>query len=149
MDENKIIEEANVYLSNDKTIKETAKDLNISKRTLQLHLKKLEIIDENLYKLVLNKKASNQKDGRIKGGKVGKRGATYTEKEAINIAKTMVEKQLTYQEASLMFDIPTSTIYDIVHSDYIDLDTKLKLDLVSSANRVSQSLEEYVERKKF
>ena len=59
MNEKQIIEEAKLYISNDKTISDTACDLGISKRTLQLHIKKLEAINPELYKLVLEKSKMN------------------------------------------------------------------------------------------
>ena len=40
IDDNIIVKEAKEYVSNNKTVEETAKDLGISKRTLQLHFKK-------------------------------------------------------------------------------------------------------------
>ena len=44
------------YVNNDLSVEETAKVLGIAKRTLQIHLKRLETIDENLYKKVEEKK---------------------------------------------------------------------------------------------
>ena len=64
--------EAIYYLVHNKSLEETAKDLEVSKRTLQLHLKKLEVFNENLHRIVEERKKENQKIGRInhthKGG---------------------------------------------------------------------------------
>ena len=78
LDNNVIIHEAEEYVSNTKTVEETAADLGISKRTLQLHLKRLEQIDENLHKKVLEKQERAQKAGRVKGGQIGKSHSSYT-----------------------------------------------------------------------
>ena len=51
--EEQIIAEAKEYLNGGKTIADTAKSLGITKRTLQLHLGKLESIDPQLHALVL------------------------------------------------------------------------------------------------
>lgn len=80
--EEQIIAEARAYIDSGQTIADTAKSLGITKRTLQLHLGKLESIDAELYTLVLERKTSNQNAGRRLGGMIGKRGVTYTEEEA-------------------------------------------------------------------
>ena len=55
-EETRIEEEAQEYINNDLTEKQTAEKLGINRRTLQLHLKKLAIINQELYNLVLKKK---------------------------------------------------------------------------------------------
>ena len=52
IDEKIIVHEAEEYVNNNMTIKETADSLGISRKTLQLHFKRLKKIDENLYKRV-------------------------------------------------------------------------------------------------
>jgi len=134
MDNNRIIEEANVYISNDLSIKETASILGISKRSLQLHFTKLEKIDKKLHELVLDKKRKNMEKGRILGGKIGKATPRYTKEVANMIAKEIINSELTYEEASMEFELPKSTIYEMVHSSYIDEETKNMLDLVAISN---------------
>ena len=95
MNKDQIIQEAQTYLSGDKTIEETAKNLNISKRTLQLHLGKLDIIDPELHKLVLEKKESMQIKGRVKGGTIGKATPSYTKEEAEYVANEMIKNGYT------------------------------------------------------
>ena len=58
MEEKKLVEEANAYISNDLSVEETAKTLGISRRTLQIHLRKIKEINPELYKLVLKKQQS-------------------------------------------------------------------------------------------
>ena len=143
MSENKILEEANFYLSSDKSLKEVAKELEISTKTLQLHIKKLEDIDINLYKLVRAKQ--KQIEAHIKGGSNGKRSASYTKEKAIYIAQEIISKQLTYKEAEEIYGIPKSTIYEMVHSKLVSEDLKTKLDITSSANIHKVSIEQYQE----
>lgn len=134
MDKNKIIEEANIYISNELSIKETASLLGVSKRTLQIHLSRLEEIDKKLYKLVSEKKSKNIKEGRILGGKIGKATPRYSKELANKIANEIILSELTYEEAALEFGIPKSTIYEMVHSSYIDANTKNMLELVALSN---------------
>ena len=135
MNEKQIIEEAKLYISNDKTISDTACDLGISKRTLQLHIKKLEAINPELYKLVLEKKESNQKAGRRIGGSKGKKGVTYTSEKALEVASEIVSQHLTYQGAEALYGMPSSTIYDMVHSDCVPLKVQEQLDLTAYENQ--------------
>ena len=146
MDNNQIIQEAKTYISSDKTIEETAKDLKISKRTLQLHLGKLDAIDPELHKLVLAKKESMQIKGRIKGGTIGKATPSYTKEEAEHVANEIIKYGYTYEEASKRLNIPRSTIYEIVHSPSVSMDLKNKLDALAIANNKGMTLEELMEK---
>lgn len=131
---NIIIKEAKEYISNDKTLSETAKILGVSKRTLQLHFKKLSEIDANLSLLVEKKKNANQDAGRVKGGTISKATPRISKEQVLTIAKSIIRDELTYDEASLMYGIPRSTIYELVHSDMVDEDIKYGLDVVALAN---------------
>lgn len=142
----RIIEEAKYYLESSKTLKEVAKELSISLRTLQLHIQKLPEINNDLYSLVLNKQKAAQIAGRKIGGQKGKRTVSYSYEKAQEIKNLIISHQLTYQEASLCTGISTSTIYDMVHSDFISEDDKLKLDLIATANKKKITVEEYQER---
>ena len=142
----RIIEEAKYYLKSDKTLKEVAEELHISLRTLQLHIQKLPEINNDLYSLVLNKQKAAQIAGRKIGGQKGKRTVSYSYEKAQEIKNLIISHQLTYQEASLCTGISTSTIYDMVHSDFISEDDKLKLDLIATANKKKITVEEYQER---
>ena len=129
-----IISEAQEYISNNLTEKETADKLGISRRTLQIHLKKLGDIDPLLYNLVLMKKNRNVREGRIKGGKTGKATPTYTKEEANIVANGIISESYTYEEAAMVYGVPKSTIYEMVHSDFVDENTKMQLDLVAAHN---------------
>ena len=146
MNKDQIIQEAQTYLSGDKTIEETAKNLNISKRTLQLHLGKLDIIDPELHKLVLEKKESMQIKGRVKGGTIGKATPSYTKEEAEYVANEMIKNGYTYEAASKRLCIPKSTIYEMVHSNFIDKELKDKLEVVAIANQKGLTVEELINK---
>ena len=124
----------------------TAKKLGISKRTLQLHLQQVRLLDSSLYQLVIKKQKSNQIKGRILGGKAGKRKPSITDKETYDLANLIISKQYTYQEAGQETGIPSSTIYDRTHSKTIDSETKNLLSMVAVANKKNMTTEEYQER---
>lgn len=148
MNNEQIIKEAKTYISSNKTIDETAKDLKISKRTLQLHLGKLEIIDPKLHELVLEKKEKMQIKGRIKGGQIGKATPSYTKEEVENIANIIIENEYTYEEVSKVLEIPKSTIYEMVHSSMVSEELKHMLDAVAIANTKGLTVEELTSRNK-
>ena len=134
-----IIREAQEYISNDLTERETAEKLGISRRTLQLHLKKLEDIDPVLYNMVLMKKKSNVIAGRSKGGKIGKATPTYTKVEANIVANGIIRESYTYEEAAMIYGVPKSTIYEMVHSDFVPENTKMQLELVAIHNNQTKN----------
>lgn len=135
MNKEQIIIEAKEYINNDLTERETAEKLGISRRTLQLHLKQLGVIDPLLHSLVLKKKESNLKAGRIKGGTIGKiTGPTYTKEDANIVANGIIRESYTYEEAAMIYGVPKSTIYEMVHSDFVPEETKMQLDIVAAHN---------------
>ena len=143
MNQDKILEEAKVYIEGSSNIEETAKKLGISKKTLQIHLKKLQELNPDVYQLILKKRKENSAIGTKIGGQKGKRKANYTLKEANELARLIINRQLTYQEASEITEIPTSTIYDMIHSSYIDEKTSIALTIVAESNRQKITTEEY------
>ena len=140
-----ILQEADYYLNNDVTIEQASGDLGVSKRTFQLHLKKLESIDPEKFKLVTDKKKSNERQGKIKGGTIGKRGPSWTEKQAVAAANHMVSGEITYRYGESELDIPKSTLYDMVHKAHLDPETDSFLYTLSQANKRGMSVAEYTE----
>jgi predicted DNA-binding protein YlxM (UPF0122 family) len=134
MNSEKIIEEAKTYINNDKTVEETAKELGISKRAFQIHLKQLGELEPLLYELVLVKKNKNIQLGRIKGGELGKAKPRYSRELAMKIALDIINSEMTYEAASDKYGIPKSTVYDMVHGVYIPQELKDKLNVVGVAN---------------
>ncbi|MBR5369828.1 MAG: hypothetical protein IK137_00830 [Bacilli bacterium] len=134
-----IEDEAREYIRNNLTVGETAEKLGISRKTFQIHLKKLGEINQLLNDLVLQKKESNLKAGRIKGGKVGKNTPTYTKEDANIVANGIIRESYTYEEAAMIYGVPKSTIYEMVHSDFVDEDTKMQLGLVAEYNNKNKN----------
>jgi len=143
-----IIQEAEYYLNNDVTIEQASINLKISKRTLQLHLKKLEEISPETFKLVQEKKSGNIKIGTIKGGQTGKRGPTWTEEQALEIAMKIINEGLTYREAEERFNIPSSTIHDMVTNGGKNFENGTILSAVAEVNRRGISAEQFVEEQR-
>ena len=141
-----ILKEGFYYLENDVTIEQASVDLGISKRTLQLHLQKLESISPLTFALVKDKKISNERRGKVKGGTLGKRSATWTEEQAIGAAQIMINGGLTYEEASSLLGIPSSTLHEMIHKGVKEPDTTSLLYALAEANRRNMSLEEYQRR---
>ena len=126
----KIINEARYYLTHKNNMKEVAAHFNISIRTLQLHFKKLNSIDLDTYNLVREKQLLNQIEGRkvVSGG----RKSNYTMEEINNICDIIINNSFSYNEASLYFDIPSSTLFELMKR--VDEDRRNKLNLLAEAN---------------
>ncbi len=141
--EEQITREAIYYLVHDKSIEKTAEDLNISRRTLQLHLKKLVVFNENLYRLVREKKQENQVIGRVnhahKGGKI----SMYGQEQIDYICDDILRNGLTYKEASVKFDIPTSTLFELMKR--VNEERRMKLDILAAANKRNMTVNDYIE----
>ena len=112
--------------------------------TLQLHLKKLEELAPETFKLVQEKKTGNIKAGTIKGGQTGKRGPTWTEEQALEVAMKIINDGLSYREAEAYFKIPSSTLHEMVTKGVKDFDTASMLYAVAEANRRGMSAEQYL-----
>jgi len=141
-----IIREANYFLDNDVTVEQASRDLGVSKRTLQLHLKKLESIAPDTFRLVEDKKKANEKRGRVVGGTLGKRKPMWSEEDAKDAVQSMLDGQMTYRKAEEELGIPRSTLYEMTHSDEIDSETSSLLYTLSQANKRGLSVEEYSKR---
>lgn len=131
----KIIKEVKFYLENPYSVKEAAEKMGISRRSFQIHIQKLETIDPFLYQMVLDKQKSNMMAGRRMGGLKSKRGVSYTKEEAIFIANYMIDNHMTYRECEDYFQIPSSTLHDMLHSSYIPNEMKTQLDSLAFENK--------------
>ena len=140
-----ILREAEYYLNNDVTIEQASSDLGISKRTLQLHMKKLASIAPEKYKLVTDKKNNNIQNGRIVGGNIGKRSTTWTSEDAMKIASKMLDNGLTYEQAETELGIPHSTLHDMMHKGVKDENVSSLLYALAIAHKKGMSLEEFKE----
>jgi len=138
-----ILKEAEYYLNNDVTIEQASSDLGISKRTLQLHMKKLESIAPDKFKLVTDKKNNNIQNGRIVGGTLGKRSTSWTSEDAMNIASKMLDSGLTYEQAEKELGIPHLTLHDMMHKGVQDENVTSLLYALAIAHKKGMSLEEF------
>ena len=138
-----ILKEADYYLNNRVTIKQASSDLKISERTLQLHLKKLESIAPDVFILVMDKKKANEKQGRIKGGTLGKRLPSWDMDTAKEVASKIITSELTYREAEEKLGIPKSTIHEMVHKVNEPVTDSL-LYGIAEAHKKGVSVDEYL-----
>lgn len=136
--ERMIVNEARFYLNHSLTMKGVAAHFNISIRTLQLHFRKLESIDIHTYRLVRRRQEENQREGRrvVSGGRV----STYTMEDINNICDIILANCFTYNEASEYFDIPSSTLFELMQR--VDEERRIKLDVLAEANIRKMSIEQ-------
>ena len=139
---------AREYIANDLTMEETASKLGISLSTLKSIFAKIELTNPALYKEINNKKTKQVAEGKKKGARLGKAKVRYTQEQAIAIAQTMINDELSYEEASELFNIPKSTLYEMVHSDFIDCELKDKLDVLAYSNKRKMAVSELEEENK-
>lgn len=144
--EEQLTREAIYYLVHNKSIEKTAEELNISRRTLQLHLKKLVVYNENLYRLVKEKKQENQAIGRLNHAHKGGKASMYSQTLIDYICDDMLKNELTYKQASEKFDIPTSTLFELMKR--VNEQRRCQLDILAAANHRKMSKNEYIEETK-
>ena len=122
------------YVNNDVTLEDAALYVGIkSKKTLNSYFARLCNSEYEKDKLVL-KKYENEQKGKAKGGQTGVRKSSYTRDEALKIYDYIIKNSATYRQTAEEFQIPRSTIYEIVHSDLLTDDEKKKIELVSESN---------------
>jgi|GEM_PF-1677526 len=115
----KILEVAKFIIENKATIDVTANNFNLSSSSIKKYINddnKLKKIDIDIYNSVKKVQEELIEIGRSVGGKNGIREKKYSDFEAMEIAETMIEESLTIKEASILFSIPSSTLYEMVTS---------------------------------
>ena len=120
MNNEQLLEEANYYLDNEVTMADAATHFKICEKSFQLHMKKLEQIYPDTFKLVEMKKQNNLILGAIKGGKNGvptrrensSRKHSITKEEAIILAEKIINFNWSLRETERFMNIPKSTISD-------------------------------------
>mgnify|MGYP004562265739 CR=1 FL=1 len=140
-----IIKEAEYYLSHDVTNDEASRALGISKRSFQLHMKKLAAIAPDKYKLVQDKKVAISRQGHVKGGSLGKRGSSFAELEIDEIGSYIIENDLTFQKAAEGLGIAKSTLHELVKK-IGDPEKVSLLYALAEAHKRKTTLGEYVEK---
>ena len=133
--EEKIKYEAEYILySKNKTLEQISDELNISKRTLQNHINTLlPEIDKKLYEKVRIKIDETSKLRNIKGGQTGKKHSSYTQEEIEYLCNEFTkafnnnnkEEIMSLREFAEKYNIPKSTLYDILTKYVTDNDLSM------------------------
>lgn len=113
--EKKILEIAKYIISNKATIQMAADKFGISTSSVKKYInddKNLKSIDYSAYVAVKETQKDLIKTGNYVGGKNGIRTSSISDFEAEEIARTMIQKGWTLEQASIFYQIPSSTIYD-------------------------------------
>lgn len=121
MKEKKILEVAKYIIENNATIEMASNHFEISISSIKKYINdkgNLQSIDIEIYNEVKKVQQYLIGVGQRIGGKngVGVARSKHTEYEAMEIAETMIEENLTVKQASDMFAIPTSTLYEMITS---------------------------------
>ena len=141
----KIIEEAEYYLNNNVTMEEAANNFGISKKSFQLHMKKLEQICKSTFNLVQEKKQHNLNQGIIKGGQNGKptrtannvetKPYTLSELESIILARKMIIYDWSLRKTEEKTGIPKSTIRENITKDRIGEDLYEEFEIMLESHK--------------
>lgn len=133
--EEKIKYEAEYILySKNKTLEEISDELNISKRTLQNHINTLlPEIDKKLYEKVRIKIDETSKLRNIKEGQTGKKHSSYTQEEIEYLCNEFTkafnnnnkEEIMSLREFAEKYNIPKSTLYDVLTKYVTDNDLSM------------------------
>lgn len=142
----KILYEADYYIYGNKTLKEIAKDLNISLRTLQIHFnEKLPLISSSKYEQLKKHQEELTKKKLSLGGKKGVKKSSYDIKIIELIADELISYYsyadlnsdsfftLTLRELSKKYQIPMSTLAD--NFKRLDLTRKNRLKEIFEYNK--------------
>lgn len=123
-----------ILYSKNKTLEEISDELNISKRTLQNHINTLlPEIDKKLYEKVRIKIDETSKLRNIKGGQTSKKNSSYTQEEIEYLCNEFTkafnnnnkEEIMSLREFAEKYNIPKSTLYDILTKYVTDNDLSM------------------------
>ena len=111
----KVLEVAKYIIEKTATIKMTADHFGMSTSSIKKYINNdLKDIDEDIYNKVKIVQKNLEEYGRIVGGMNGIREPKITEFEALEIARQMITNDWTIAQTAEYYEIPTSTIYDLV-----------------------------------
>lgn len=142
MDSSKqIIEEAKFYLAGDDDMGTAAKSLGISRRTLCLHFKRLQQINENLYKLVCERNTQNKAQQ--------KHPIKLTEEQLIKEAESFLASDLTIKEMAKTLGVSEKTLKShfkklktISPKLYEEIEKREKQSTISQEDTIEQYIRE-------
>jgi transposase len=132
------------YILDGNTIAEVKEKTNLSESTIKNYIKALSnptsnVYDSKLYDIIRKKQKETSRTRNILGGQKSSYTSKVDNEEREKIAKYMVSNDLTIEEASIVFNIPTSTLYEYITSiKDVKLLEELK-DLFSNHKRDSFS----------
>ena len=135
--EEKILSVANYIIENETTIGDTANAFGLSSSCVKKYINdenNLQRIDYGTYIIVKEIQNKIEHNGKIKGGKTGKRKRIISEDDIRSIAMQIINNGWTLEDASTKLSIPTSTIYDRIRSIQ-DVELQNELDIVFEDNR--------------
>lgn len=109
------LDEVIAYIISAKTtIEEASLMFGVSESTVHKYIAYIKENDQELYARLLKAQEEISKRGHILGGKTSVRGPKYTDFESVEIVETMIDEELTVKEASMRFEVPSSSIYERV-----------------------------------
>ena len=119
---------ANYIIDNKATISKTADAFNMSPSSIKKIVNVyLPTMNADLYRKVKAIQAEISAMSVSAGGKISKRPKTISKEAALEIAKVMLERDYTVEEASEYFKIPSSTLYETI-KNIEDETVKVELD---------------------
>ncbi len=113
----KILEVAKYIIENKATIEDVSNHFNLSKSTIKKYINdkdKLISINEDIYNMVKEIQKDIIHEGVRLGGKLSSRKGTFknSDYEILEIIEDIISNSITLEEASIKYDIPTSTLYE-------------------------------------
>lgn len=128
---------ANYIINNRATINETADAFGKSVSSIKKYINdadKLQRIDFELYQKVKEVQKIVELNGQIAGGRIGKRSASVSDYDSVEMAQDRINNYTTLEQLSKKYNVPTSTIYEAIKR-INDEETQQLLSEVSLANQ--------------
>ena len=128
---------ANYIINNRATINETAGAFGKSVSGIKKYINdadKLQRIDFELYQKVKEVQKIVELNGQIAGGRIGKRSASVSDYDSVEMAQDRINNYTTLEQLSKKYNVPTSTIYEAIKR-INDEETQQLLSEVSLANQ--------------
>lgn len=128
---------ANYIINNRATINETVGAFGKSVSSIKKYINdadKLQRIDFELYQKVKEVQKIVELNGQIAGGRIGKRSASVSDYDSVEMAQDRINNYTTLEQLSKKYNVPTSTIYEAIKR-INDEETQQLLSEVSLANQ--------------
>lgn len=128
---------ANYIINNRATINETVGAFGKSVSSIKKYINdadKLQRIDFELYQKVKEVQKIVELNGQIAGGRIGKRSASVSDYDSVEMAQDRINNYTTLEQLSKKYNVPTSTIYEAIKR-INDEETQQLLSEVSLTNQ--------------